>query len=298
MKPVHIALALLVAALWGINFVAIKIGLKDFPPFLLSALRFVAVALPMLFFVGKPCVSWRWILSIGFVLGVVKFGLLFLGMDLGMPAGLSSLVLQAQALALFTVVFAMLLLGERLRGIQAIGIAIAAGGLILIGIERAQETSLIGLILVVAAACAWGYANILMKQAKAPNMLNLIIWIAIIPPLPMALLSWSFEGTDRIAAAFAAMSWSGVLSVLYIAWASTIIAFSLWVYLLRLYSASVVAPFSLMVPIFGIAASALVLGEKLSLLEVVAGGLTLIGLLCVVRAPKPISQVASRAARS
>jgi O-acetylserine/cysteine efflux transporter len=296
MKPVHIALALLVAALWGINFVAIKIGLKDFPPFLLSALRFVAVAIPMLFFVGKPCVSWRWILSIGFVLGVVKFGLLFLGMDLGMPAGLSSLVLQAQAL--FTVIFAMLLLGERLRSVQAVGIALAAGGLILIGIERAQETSLVGLVLVVAAACAWGYANILMKQAKAPNMLNLIIWVAVIPPLPMALLSWSFEGTDRIAASLAALSWSGVLSVLYIAWASTIVAFSLWVYLLRLYSASVVAPFSLMVPIFGIAASALVLGEKLSLLEVAAGVLTLIGLLCVVRAPKPLTQVAASAARS
>jgi O-acetylserine/cysteine efflux transporter len=296
MKPVHIALALLVAALWGINFVAIKIGLKDFPPFLLSALRFVAVAIPMLFFVGKPCVSWRWILSIGFVLGVVKFGLLFLGMDLGMPAGLSSLVLQAQAL--FTVIFAMLLLGERLRAVQAIGIALAAGGLILIGFERAQETSLIGLVLVVAAACAWGYANILMKQAKAPNMLNLIIWVAVIPPLPMALLSWTFEGTDRIAASLAVLSWSGVLSVLYIAWASTIVAFSLWVYLLRLYSASVVAPFSLMVPIFGIAASALVLGEKLSLLEIAAGVLTLIGLLCVVRAPKPQTQVAASAARS
>lgn len=296
MKPVHIALALLVAALWGINFVAIKIGLKDFPPFLLSALRFVAVAIPMLFFVGKPCVSWRWILSIGFVLGVVKFGLLFLGMDLGMPAGLSSLVLQAQAL--FTVVFAMLFLGERLRGVQAIGIALAAGGLVLIGVERAQETSLIGLVLVVAAACAWGYANILMKQAKAPNMLNLIIWIAVIPPLPMAILSFSFEGTDRIAASLAALSWSGVLSVLYIAWASTIVAFSLWVYLLRLYSASVVAPFSLMVPIFGIGASALMLGEKLSLLEIVAGALTLLGLLCVVRAPKPTPQVAASAAHS
>jgi len=296
MKPKHIALALLVAALWGINFVAIKIGLKDFPPFLLSALRFLAVAVPMVFFVGWPCVSWRWILSIGLVFGVVKFGLLFLGMDLGMPAGLSSLVLQAQAL--FTVVFAVLLLGERLRLAQIAGIALASGGLVLIGIERAQETSLIGLALVVAAACAWGYANILMKQAKASNMLNLIIWVAVVPPLPMAGLSLVFEGSDRMLATLTNLSWSGILSVLYIAWASTIIGFSLWVYLLRLYSASVVAPFSLMVPIFGIAASAIVLGEKLSLLEVLAGALTLAGLLFVVRAPKPQPQVSASAARS
>ncbi|WP_374381498.1 EamA family transporter [Dongia sp.] len=296
MKPVHIALALLVAALWGINFVAIKIGLKDFPPFLLSALRFVAVALPMLFVVGRPCVSWKWILSIGLVFGIVKFGLLFLGMDLGMPAGLSSLALQAQAL--FTVVFAALLLGERLRPTQMFGIGLAALGLVLIGVERAQETTLVGLVLVLAAACAWGYANILMKQAKAPNMLNLIVWVAVVPPLPMLALSWAFEGSDRIVATIAGLNWSGILAVLYIAWASTIVGFSLWVYLLRLYSASVVAPFSLMVPVFGIAASALILGEGLSVLEIVAGALTLAGLLCVVKAPKPLSQVASNAARS
>lgn len=295
MKTKHIALALLVAALWGINFVAIKIGLKDFPPFLLSALRFLAVLVPMVFFVGPPCVGWGRILSIGVVFGVIKFGLLFLGMDLGMPAGLSSLVLQSQAL--FTVVFAVLLLGERLRAAQMAGIALATGGLALIGIERAQETSLIGLILVVAAACAWGYANILMKQAKAPNMLNLIIWVAIVPPLPMTGLSYAFEGPERILATLSSISWSGVLSVLYIAWASTIVGFSLWVYLLRLYSASVVAPFSLMVPVFGIAASALVLGEELSVLEVVAGVLTLVGLLCVVRVPKPVPQVNASAAR-
>lgn len=296
MKSKHIALALLVAALWGVNFVAIKIGLKDFPPFLLSALRFLAVLVPMVFFVGRPCVSWKWILGIGVVFGVVKFGLLFLGMDLGMPAGLSSLVLQAQAL--FTVLFAAILLGERLRPAQLAGIALASGGLVLIGYERAQETSMIGLLLVIAAACAWGYANILMKQARAPNMLNLIIWVAIIPPLPMAGLSLAFEGPDRVLATLSGITWSGVLSVLYIAWASTIIGFSLWVYLLRLYSASVVAPFSLMVPVFGIAASALVLGEQLSMIEVVAGGLTLLGLLFVVYAPKPSPQVEARAARS
>lgn len=291
MKPVHIALALLVAALWGTNFVAIKIGLGAFPPFLLSALRFLAVVVPMIFFVGRPCVSWRWILGIGFVFGIVKFGLLFLGMDLGMPAGLSSLVLQAQAP--FTVLFAVLLLGERLRPAQLAGMALAAGGLVLIGIERAQSTSLIGLILVVAAACAWGYANILMKQAKAPNMLNLVIWIAVVPPVPMALASLAFEGPDRVWATLSGLDWTGAFSVLYIAWASTIIGFSLWVYLLKHYSASLVAPFSLMVPIFGIAASAFFLGEALSGLEIAAGILTLIGLLLVVRAPKPKPQVAT-----
>lgn len=289
MKPAHIALALLVAALWGTNFVAIKIGLGSFPPFLLSALRFAAVVVPMIFFVGWPCVSWRWILGIGCVFGIVKFGLLFLGMDLGMPAGLSSLVLQAQAP--FTVLFAVLLLGERLRPVQMGGMLLAAGGLVLIGIDQAQSASLIGLLLVIAAACAWGYANILMKQAKASNMLNLVIWISVVPPLPMTGLSYIFEGPDRILATLAGLDWTGILAVLYIAWASTIVGFSLWVYLLKQYSASLVAPFSLMVPIFGMAAAALFLGEELSALEIAAGILTLIGLLLVVRAPKPQVQV-------
>jgi O-acetylserine/cysteine efflux transporter len=290
MKPAHIALALLVAALWGANFVAIKIGLGSFPPFLLSALRFLAVVVPIVFFVGPPCVGWRWILSIGIVFGIVKFGLLFLGMDFGMPAGLSSLVLQAQAP--FTVLFAVLLLGERLRGVQMAGMALAAGGLVLIGLERAQSTSLLGLLLVIAAAAAWGYANILMKQARAPNMLNLIVWVSVVVPVPMFLASLAFEGPDRVLATLTALSWTGILSVLYIAWASTIIGFTLWVYLLRHYSASIVAPFSLMVPVFGIATSALVLGEALSGLEIAAGILTLIGLLLVVRAPKPKAEAA------
>jgi len=285
MKPVHIALALLVAALWGTNFVAIKVGLGAFPPFFLSALRFLAVMLPMIFVVGRPCVGWGWILSIGLVFGVVKFGLLFLGMDWGMPAGLSSLVLQAQAP--FTVVFAVLLLKEKLRWPQIAGMALAALGLVLIGIERGQATSLAGLLLVIAAAAAWGYANILMKQAHAPNMLNLIVWVAVVVPVPMLLLSLAFEGPTRIMATLDGLDWRGVLAVLYIAWASTIVGFSLWVYLLRHYSASMVAPFSLMVPVFGIASASLALGEALSGLEIAAGILTLIGLMLVVRAPKP-----------
>lgn len=296
MKPVHIALALLVAALWGANFVAIKVGLGAFPPLLLSALRFLAVVLPMIFFVGRPCVGWGWILSIGFVLGIVKFGLLFVGMDWGMPAGLSSLVLQAQAP--FTVLFAVILLRERVHWIQVAGIVLAGLGLLLIGIERAQATSLAGLLLVIAAAAAWGYANILMKQAQAPNMLNLIVWMAVIVPLPMIMLSLVFEGTDRIVATLAGLDWRGILAVLYIAWASTLVGFSLWLYLLRHYSASMVAPFSLMVPVFGIATAALVLGEALSWLEIAAGILTLLGLLLVVRAPraKPVTQTIGEAA--
>ncbi len=116
MRPAHVALAVLVAAIWGLNFVVIEVGLEDFPPLLLSALRYALAALPLLLLGGLPRVPWRWVLAVGAAIGVVKFSLLFVGMDVGMPAGLASLVLQAQAL--FTVVFAAALLGERLRRAQ------------------------------------------------------------------------------------------------------------------------------------------------------------------------------------
>ena len=115
-RPVHLALAVLVAAIWGLNFVVIEVGLEDFPPLLLSALRYALAALPLLVLGGVPAVRWRWVLAVGVAIGVVKFSLLFIGMDVGMPAGLASLVLQAQAL--FTVGLAAALLRERIAGSQ------------------------------------------------------------------------------------------------------------------------------------------------------------------------------------
>lgn len=134
MRPLHIALAALVAAVWGVNFVVIEVGLAHFPPLLFSALRFLVAALPAVFFVGRPKVAWKWIVSVGLVLGVAKFGLLFIGMDRGMPAGLSSLVLQVQAV--FTALFAAVALGERPGGIRVVGMAVALAG---IGVAAVDE---------------------------------------------------------------------------------------------------------------------------------------------------------------
>src|SRR3954470_7697896 len=130
MRPVHVALALLVAAIWGLNFVIIEVGLHDFPPLLLSSLRYALASLPILLLRGGAAVPWRWVLAVGVVIGVVKFSLLFVGMDIGMPAGLASLVLQVQAF--FTLGFAAVLLRERLRATQVAGLALASVGLVLV----------------------------------------------------------------------------------------------------------------------------------------------------------------------
>jgi len=277
MSPRHIALAVLIAALWGFNFVVIRFGLDAFPPLLFNGLRFAVASLPFLLFLRQPGVAWRWVIGTGIVLGVMKFSLLFLAMNNGLPAGLASVVMQAQAL--FSVVFAALLLQERPGALQWGGLSIAAIGLGVIGLDMGLEASFAAFAIAMAAAACWGFANILTRKAAAPQPLAFMVWVSAIPPLPMFGLSWVFEGEAAIAAAFASLDLKGVVSVLYIGLLSTTACFAAWSLLLRQYTASVVAPFTLLVPVFGLASAALVLGEAPSTLKVGGAALILLGLM-------------------
>jgi O-acetylserine/cysteine efflux transporter len=267
------ALAIAVMMIWGFNFVVIKIGLDSFPPLLFSALRFAFAAFPLVLLIEKPTVPWRYILQIGLALGVAKFGLLFIGMSdqnqwSGMPAGLASLVLQTQAF--FTVLFATVLLNEKPRFNQILGIIVAFAGVALLGSQTDQLGSIQSLILVIAAAAFWGISNVLMKQAKTPDFFRLIVWVSLIPPLPLFLLSWLFEGKDRIINAFTHINGQGVSALAYISFLSTIIGFGIWGSLLKRYEASLVAPCTLLVPVFGIISAAIVLNEKLTVIQGIA----------------------------
>lgn len=205
MPVAHILLALLVTLIWGLNFVVIKVGLGDFPPLLFCALRFALAALPLLVLRGPMPAPFGRILLIGVLLGVVKFGLLFVGMAQGMPAGLSSLVLQSQVF--FTILIAALWLGERPSPRGLFGLLLAAAGLVLIGLERPLGDSLLAFLLVVAAALAWSFANIATKRSGATDMLRLICWVSLVPPLPLLALSYLFEGPQAIERAVLNMSW-------------------------------------------------------------------------------------------
>ncbi|MFJ4681424.1 MULTISPECIES: EamA family transporter [unclassified Kitasatospora] len=263
MPPRHIALAVLVAAVWGLNFVLIEVGLHDFPPLLFCALRFAVVALPAVFLVGPPRVAWRWVLGVGLALGVVKFGLLFLGMHAGMPAGLSSLVLQGQAG--FTALFAAGLLGERPARLRVVGLVVAFAGIALAAVDRGAGGPVGAFALVIGAAVAWGLANVLTRRAAPPDALRWMVWVSAVPPLPLLGLSLLVEGPDADLAALRGISWSGVGVVLYVGLVSTLFAFVAWSHLLRRYDASVVAPYSLLVPVFGMSSAALLLGERFGL---------------------------------
>ncbi|MFC9649841.1 EamA family transporter [Streptomyces sp. NPDC056937] len=271
MRTTHIALAVLVAAVWGVNFVVIEVGLGHFPPLLFSALRFLAAALPAVFFVGRPKVALKWVIGVGLVLGVAKFGLLFVGMDQGMPAGLSSLVLQIQAV--FTALFAAVALGERPGRVRLLGMAVALAGIAVAAVDEGASGPLLAFTLVIAAAACWGVSNVLTRKASPPDALNFMVWVSAVPVLPLLGLSLLFEGPDADLAALRALDGTGIGVILYVAWVTTVFGFGAWGFLLRRYPASSVAPFSLLVPVFGMSSAALLLSESVSPLRWCAAAL-------------------------
>lgn len=273
----HIALAVLIAAIWGFNFVVIRLGLDAFPPLLFNGLRFAVASLPFLIFFRTPGVPWRWVLGTGLVLGIMKFSLLFLAMAHGMPAGLASVVMQAQAM--FSVLFAVLLLGERSGQVQIVGLSIAAAGLVIIGLDMGTGAGFVAFAMIIAAAACWGLANVMTRRAAAPRPLAFMIWVSAVPPLPLLGLSWIFEGPDAIAAAIAGLDLRGLLAVLYIGLLSTTAGFAVWSFLLRQYRASLVAPFTLLVPVFGLLSAWAVLDEMPSRIKLGGAVLILFGLM-------------------
>ncbi|WP_328721576.1 EamA family transporter [Streptomyces sp. NBC_00247] len=271
MRPSHIALAVLVTALWGVNFVVVELGLDHFPPLLFSALRFLVAALPAVFFVGPPKVARKWIVGVGLALGVAKFGLLFVGMDQGMGAGLSSLVLQVQAV--FTALFAAVALGERPGRVRLAGMGVALAGIAVAAVDEGASGPVLAFALVVAAAAFWGVSNVLTRKAAPPDSLNFMVWVSTVPVLPLLGLSLLFEGWDRDTDALAAMDWTGAGVLVYVAWISTVFGFGAWGFLLRHHPASTVAPFTLLVPVFGMSSAALLLDESVSPLRWCAAAL-------------------------
>lgn len=267
-----VLLALLVVAIWGFNFVVIKVGVSEVPPLFLSGLRFVFAALPAVFFIARPKCDWKLVVAFGLVLGVVKFGLLFVGIAEGMPAGLSSLVLQLQAF--FTIGLAILIFKDRLSPRQALGALIAFVGIAIIASQKMDGGALSPLLLVIAAAFFWGVANIIAKRAGKIDMLSFIVWASLVPPLPLFALSWWREDHDAIIRMITEPSLISIGAVAYIAYPTTILGFAIWNWLLSRHPTASVAPFTLLVPIFGFASGAIFLGEPFS-------APVLLGSLCV-----------------
>lgn len=275
MRSRDVALAVLVALIWGVNFVAIDIGLDRLPPLLFVALRFLLTAFPAVLFVPRPGVGVRAVVALGLLMCVGQFGLLFVAMSLGMPAGLASVVIQGQAL--FTAVFAAVLLREPPGRLQLAGLAVAVGGLGLIGVERGSGVPFLALLLVVGGAACWGGANIVTRAAHPPRPFSLLVYSSLVAPLPLGALSLLIDGPDADAAAVRHLLDGRVLlSTAYIVVLGTFVGFGVWYWLLGRYPSPSVAPFSLLVPVSGLSSAWLVLGEVPTAAQV-AGSLVAIG---------------------
>jgi O-acetylserine/cysteine efflux transporter len=280
MNPRHVLLALAVVVVWGINFVVIEVGLEGFPPLFFSALRFFFAAVPAIFILGKPRVAWRYVIAVGLALGVAKFGLLFLAMAHGVPAGLASLVLQSQVI--FTLLFAVLVLRERPRRTQVAGIGIACVGLLLIMLDGGLAAPVGALALVIAAGVFWGVSNTVTRHAKPQDTLRFMVWVSAVAVLPLLLLSVITEGAGRDLHALRHITLTGVGSLAYLSFMATLFGFGIWGFLLRQYDASTVAPFSLLVPVVGMAAAWAIRGEAVGLQQAIAALLIIGGMACTV----------------
>ncbi|MGV9385992.1 EamA family transporter [Nonomuraea sp. NPDC003707] len=279
MRSRHLALAIALAAVWGFNFVVMQAGLRHFPPLLYAGIRFALAAFPALLFAGRPGVPWRWVAGVAATIGVGQFGFLLVGMRAGMPAGLTSLVLQTQAI--FTVLFAVTLLKERLTARRVLGLGVAFGGLALVALDFGVSGPLGAFALCLAAAAAWGLGNVVQRKAAPPDPFRFMVWVSAFSAIPLLLLSLWLEGVPVLDPAA-----EGWLSLLYVAFVSTLGGFGVWGWLLRRYDASTVAPYTLLVPVFGMSSAALVTGEPISWPKLVAAALVISGVLYAGTKPR------------
>ena len=276
MRPRDIALALLIAVIWGFNFVAIRMGLAGLPPMLLVAVRFALSAFPAILFVPRPVVAPRYLLLYGLFMGVGQAGLLYGGIKLGMPAGLASIVAQSQAF--FTLLLASIFLHERIFLHNVVGACVAFAGLALIALRFDASVPAVGLLMTLGAAFSWGCGNIVTRKLGRVDPVGLSVWSSLIPPIPMFLLSVLLEGVDAPARVWQSLGVSTIIATAYTAYLATILCYALWAKLIGEYGAGRVAPFSMLVPFFGVTGIALVFGEPITTLTMVAGALIMAGL--------------------
>jgi O-acetylserine/cysteine efflux transporter len=281
----HLLLALAVVFVWGTNFVVIRWGLDGLPPFLFATLRFTFSALPWLLFIPRPTAPWRKLAAFGVLLGVGQFGLLFLAMRSSISPGLASLVVQVQVF--FTIGLSLLLMGERVRGFQIVGLLLALAGLGVIALNLdAAVVTWLGLGLVLSAAFFWAGANLVVKSLGPVNMLHFMVWSSVFAVPPLLAISWLVEGPALMQSAVVHATPLVWASVLWQALGNTLFGYGVWNWLLARHPAATVAPLALLVPVFGMGASALSLGESLPGWKLGAAALVLSGLAVIILWPR------------
>jgi O-acetylserine/cysteine efflux transporter len=272
----HVLLAVAVVAVWGTNFVVIRIGLDHLPPLTFAALRFTFALLPAVFFLKKPDVPWRNLAAYGVLIGAGQFGLLYIAMSGFISPGLASLVVQTQVF--FTIGLAMWLAKESIRSFQLVALALAAFGLVVIVAHTDASVTPLGLILVLIAAASWAGGNAFSKAAGKVNMLAYVVWASLFSVPPLLVLALIFEGPQAMIQGLRAADTATWAAVLWQSVGNTLFGYAAWGWLLSRHPAAVITPMAMLVPVFGMGASALWLGESLPPWKLLAAGLVMSGL--------------------
>jgi O-acetylserine/cysteine efflux transporter len=284
LKFSHLLAALGIIFIWGFNFVVIKVGLKEIPPIFLCFLRFILSALPAIFFFKRPNLPWHKIFQYGLVIFAMQFAFLFSGMYFGVSAGLAAVVLQVHVFV--TIALATVFFNERPAVFQLLGAIVAFVGIATIAFNIGDDLTVLGFLFVLLAAVSWGVGNIIAKGFNGINVLALVVWGSLVAAPPLLLLSLVLEGPDRIAASLQHMSLLSAGAIAYLVYPTTLLGFAVWTWLMSRYPAASIAPLTLLVPIVGMASSALVLGEKLQDWKLLAALLVVGGLCASVLGPR------------
>ncbi|WP_332642380.1 EamA family transporter [Aeromicrobium sp.] len=286
----HSALAVLVMIIWGANFVVIDEGLDDVPPLLFLSFRFVLVALPLVFFIPRPTAGWRAVVAVGTFMSLGQFGLLYIALDLGMPAGLASLILQAHVI--MTIVIAAIALKESPTRRQVVGASIGTVGLLVVVVAHGATAPVIPVLVMLGAALSWATGNVVARSAGVASGLSLVVWSALVVPLPALLLSLVVDGPAEVGSAVTHLSGVAIASTAYTAIGASLIGYGIWNSLLARHPASAVVPFVLLVPVIGIMTAWLVQDEVPTTLELVGGAVMLLGVATatITRSARPTKE--------
>ena len=272
----HALLALAVVAVWGTNFVVIKVGLAHLPPLLFATLRFTFAFLPAALFIKRPAMRWRTLAIYGVFIGLGQFGMLYIAMNGHISPGLASLVVQTQVV--FTIGLSMRLTGEKLAPFQYVALALAAAGLAVIGFNAGADATPIGIVLVLIAAASWAGGNMVARGAPGVNMLAFVVWASLFSIPPLLGLSLVVEGWPAIARGLTGATTVTWAAVLWQSVGNTLFGYAAWGWLLARHPAATITPVAVLVPVFGIGAAVLLLGEALQPWKLAAAALVLCGL--------------------
>lgn len=276
MHKKHLALALLVTLVWGLNFPITKLGLHSIDPFVLTGIRFALAALPLVFIIRRPAVKFGYVAAYGVIFGLGMWGVINYGIQRGVSPGIASLLIQLSVF--FSLGWGCVLFKEKIRGAQWLGAFLALIGLAGIIATQHGDHAVQGVLLIVLSALAWSIGNVIIKISGVKEIFSFMVWASLFPPIPLFLMAWWLHGSAAFDSVPAALDLTAMASILFQVYLATHFAYWGWNTLLKAYPVSTVAPLSLLIPVFGIASSMLILGERISTLHWIFIAVIIIGL--------------------